>query len=144
MYYQVLQLSQAYNDAVKCYKDQRNKVSRLNKRITYTKGYKEYKKIMDSAKFTEEKIQRLKVRSKRLIARIEQIEPTGWKEFLQVYYCLYSCYMPLIILRVVQLFILSPLFLLQHPHIGHDRMFMLTLLCKICFILKRASILLCT
>ncbi|KAF3656151.1 DEAD-box ATP-dependent RNA helicase ISE2, chloroplastic [Capsicum annuum] len=81
---EVLQLSQAYNDAVKCYKDQRNKVSRLNKRITYTKGYKEYKKIMDSAKFTEEKIQRLKVRSKRLIARIEQIEPTGWKEFLQV------------------------------------------------------------
>ncbi|CAN4124318.1 unnamed protein product [Withania somnifera] len=81
---EVLQLSQAYNDAVECYKNQRNKVSRLNKRLTRTKGCKEYKKIMDSAKFTEEKIRRLKVRSKRLVGRIEQIEPTGWKEFLQV------------------------------------------------------------
>nr|XP_016451153.1 PREDICTED: DExH-box ATP-dependent RNA helicase DExH15 chloroplastic-like [Nicotiana tabacum] len=81
---EVLQLSQAYNDAVECYKNQRNKVSRLKKRIARTEGFKEYKKIIDSAKFTEEKIRRLKVRSKRLIGRIEQIEPTGWKEFLQV------------------------------------------------------------
>lgn len=114
-------MSQAYNDAVECYKNQRNKVSRLKKRIARTEGFKEYKKIIDSAKFTEEKIRRLKVRSKRLIGRIEQIEPTGWKEFLQVYYYLSACYMPLIVLRVVvQLFILSPLCLLQHPHIGHD------------------------
>ncbi|XP_016489453.1 DExH-box ATP-dependent RNA helicase DExH15 chloroplastic isoform X1 [Nicotiana tabacum] len=81
---EVLQLSKAYNDAVECYKNQRNKVSRLKKRIARTEGFKEYKKIIDSAKFTEEKIRRLKVRSKRLIGRIEQIEPTGWKEFLQV------------------------------------------------------------
>lgn len=124
VYCQVLQLSKAYNDAVECYKNQRNKVSRLKKRIARTEGFKEYKKIIDSAKFTEEKIRRLKVRSKRLIGRIEQIEPTGWKEFLQVYYYLSACYMPLIVLRVVvQLFILSPLCLLQHPHIGHDWMF---------------------
>lgn len=121
MYYQVLQLSQAYNDAVECYKSQRNKVSRSKKRIARTEGFKQYQKIIDSAKFTEEKIRRLKVRSKRLIGRIEQIEPTGWKEFLQVYYCLSSCHMPLIILSVVvQLFILSQLCLLQDPHIGHD------------------------
>ncbi|XP_059316636.1 DExH-box ATP-dependent RNA helicase DExH15 chloroplastic [Lycium ferocissimum] len=81
---EVLQLPQAYNDAVECYKNQRNKVSRLKKRIARTEGFKEYKKIVDSAKFAEEKIRRLKVRSKRLIGRIEQIEPTGWKEFLQV------------------------------------------------------------
>ncbi|KAG5604268.1 hypothetical protein H5410_025760 [Solanum commersonii] len=81
---EVLQLSQAYNDAVECYKSQRNKVSRWKKRIARTEGFKQYQKIIDSAKFTEEKIRRLKVRSKRLIGRIEQIEPTGWKEFLQV------------------------------------------------------------
>ncbi|XP_060214423.1 DExH-box ATP-dependent RNA helicase DExH15 chloroplastic [Lycium barbarum] len=81
---EVLQLPQAYNDAVEGYKNQRNKVSRLKKRIARTEGFKEYKKIVDSAKFAEEKIRRLKVRSKRLIGRIEQIEPTGWKEFLQV------------------------------------------------------------
>lgn len=87
MYYQVLGLSQAYNDAVECYKSQRNKVSRCKKRIARTEGFKQYQKIIDSAKFTEEKIRRLKVRSKRLNDRIEQIEPTGWKEFLQVYHC---------------------------------------------------------
>ncbi|CAI9092802.1 OLC1v1028135C1 [Oldenlandia corymbosa var. corymbosa] len=81
---EVLKFSQVYYDAVEIYKDQRNKVSRLKKRIARTEGFKEYKKILDTAKFTEEKIRRLKARSKRLINRIEKIEPSGWKEFLQV------------------------------------------------------------
>ncbi|KAK2994386.1 hypothetical protein RJ640_029501 [Escallonia rubra] len=81
---EVLRFSQAYHDAVECYKDQRNKVSRLKKKIARTEGFKEYKKIIDMTKFTEEKIRRLKSRSSRLIRRIEQIEPSGWKEFLQV------------------------------------------------------------
>ncbi|KAM7464580.1 hypothetical protein LguiA_032701 [Lonicera macranthoides] len=81
---EVLQFSQAYDDAVECYKDQRNKVARLKKKIARTEGFKEYKKIIDMTKFTEEKIRRLKLRSNRLTNRIEQIEPSGWKEFLQV------------------------------------------------------------
>lgn len=79
-----MQYSQAYYDAVESYKNQRNKVSQLKKRIAKTEGFKEYKKIVDVARFTEEKIQRLKARSNRLITRLEQIEPSGWKEFLQV------------------------------------------------------------
>ncbi|XP_028754322.1 DExH-box ATP-dependent RNA helicase DExH15 chloroplastic-like [Neltuma alba] len=81
---ELLQNCQAYRDAIEKYKDQRNKVSRLRKKISRTGGFKEYKKIIDKAKFTEDKIKRLKTRSKRLINRIEQIEPSGWKEFLQV------------------------------------------------------------
>ncbi|KAK3013328.1 hypothetical protein RJ639_009299, partial [Escallonia herrerae] len=81
---EVLRFSQAYHDAVECYKDQRNKVSRLKKKIARTEGFKEYKKIIDMTKFTVEKIRRLKSRASRLIRRIEQIEPSGWKEFLQV------------------------------------------------------------
>ncbi|XP_057948536.1 DExH-box ATP-dependent RNA helicase DExH15 chloroplastic isoform X2 [Malania oleifera] len=77
-----LQMSQAY--AVECYKEQRNKVSRLKKRIARTEGFKEYKKIIDMTKLIEEKIKRLKARSNRLISRMEQIEPSGWKEFLQI------------------------------------------------------------
>lgn len=77
-------MSKAYNEAVECYKEQRNKVSRLKKRIARTEGFKEYKKIIDMGKFTEEKIARLKARADRLISRVEQIEPSGWKEFLQV------------------------------------------------------------
>lgn len=76
--------SKTYQNAVEHYKDQRNRVSRLKKKIARTEGFRDYKKIIDIAKFTEEKIRRLKARSRRLITRIEQIEPSGWKEFLQV------------------------------------------------------------
>lgn len=79
-----MQYSQAYYEAVESYKNQRNKVSHLKKKIARTEGFREYKKIVDVAKFTEEKIRRLKARSTRLLTRIEQIEPSGWKEFLQV------------------------------------------------------------
>lgn len=81
---ELLLKSQAYKDAVEHYKEQRNKVSRLKKKIVRTEGYKEYNKIIDAVKFTEEKIKRLKTRSKRLTNRIEQIEPSGWKEFMQI------------------------------------------------------------
>ncbi|XP_059655972.1 DExH-box ATP-dependent RNA helicase DExH15 chloroplastic [Cornus florida] len=81
---EVLQFSREYHEAVECYKDQRNKVSRLKKKIARTEGFREYKKIIDMAKFSEDKIRRLKARSNRLISRIEQIEPSGWKEFLQI------------------------------------------------------------
>ncbi|KAL8518883.1 hypothetical protein ACS0TY_010011 [Phlomoides rotata] len=81
---EVLQFSEAYQNAVQSYKDQRNKVSRLKKKIARSEGFREYKKILDVAKFNEEKIRRLKARSRRLVTRIEQIEPSGWKEFLQI------------------------------------------------------------
>lgn len=81
---ELLPKSQAYRDATEKYKEQRNKVARLKKKIPRTEGYKEYSKIIDTVKFIEEKIKRLKTRSKRLINRIEQIEPSGWKEFMQV------------------------------------------------------------
>uniref|UniRef100_A0A1D1ZB32 DEAD-box ATP-dependent RNA helicase ISE2, chloroplastic n=1 Tax=Anthurium amnicola TaxID=1678845 RepID=A0A1D1ZB32_9ARAE len=78
------QWSQAYQSAVECYREQRSKVSRLKKKISSTKGFKEFKKIIDLANFTKEKIERLEARSSRLVRRIEQIEPSGWKEFLQI------------------------------------------------------------
>ncbi|XP_056165626.1 DExH-box ATP-dependent RNA helicase DExH15 chloroplastic, partial [Syzygium oleosum] len=81
---EALFMSQDFHDAVECYKAQRTKVARLKKKIARTEGFREYKKIVDMTKFTEEKIKRLKTRSKRLINRIEQIEPSGWKDFLQV------------------------------------------------------------
>lgn len=81
---EVLHMSQAYHDAVEHYKSQRTKVARLKKRIARTEGFREYKKILDWKSFTEDKIKRLKVRSNRLINRIEEIEPSGWKEFLKI------------------------------------------------------------
>ncbi|KAL5759684.1 hypothetical protein ACOSQ2_018522 [Xanthoceras sorbifolium] len=81
---EVLHMSQEYNDALEKYKEQRNKVARLKKKIARTEGFKQYKKILERVKFTKEKIKRLKARSNRLINRIEQIEPSGWKEFLRI------------------------------------------------------------
>ncbi|KAJ8491440.1 hypothetical protein OPV22_013161 [Ensete ventricosum] len=75
---------EAYRDAVGHYKEQRSRVSQLKKKITNTKGFKEFKKIIDMTKFIKEKIERLNARSNRLSKRIGQIEPTGWKEFLQI------------------------------------------------------------
>ena len=56
----------------------------MKKTIKSTKGFKEFQKIIDIRNFTKEKIERLEARSRRLTRRIRQIEPTGWKEFLQV------------------------------------------------------------
>ncbi|KDP21275.1 hypothetical protein JCGZ_21746 [Jatropha curcas] len=79
-----LHMSQAYRDALENYKGQRTKVARLKKKIARTEGFKEYKKLLDWKNFTEDKIKRLKIRSERLINRIEEIEPSGWKEFLKI------------------------------------------------------------
>ncbi|CAH9146624.1 unnamed protein product [Cuscuta epithymum] len=81
---EAIKFSQAYNETLESYSDQRSKVSRLKKRISRSEGFKEFKKIVDMVRFTEEKIRRLKVRSNRLRKRVEQIEPTGWKDFIQV------------------------------------------------------------
>ncbi|XVF84866.1 hypothetical protein PTKIN_Ptkin17bG0073600 [Pterospermum kingtungense] len=81
---EALHMSQEYIESVERYKEQRNKVARLKKKIARTEGFREYKKILDMAKFTEDKIKRLKARSNHLINRMEQIEPSGWKEFMQI------------------------------------------------------------
>jgi hypothetical protein len=84
-HFQVQHSSQEYRDAVENYKEQRHKVSHLKKMVKGTKGFFKYKQIVDARNFTIEKIGRLETRSHRLSRRISQIEPTGWKEFLQVY-----------------------------------------------------------
>lgn len=81
---ELLQMSSSYMESLERYKEQRNRVARLKKRIARTEGFREYKKVLDMANIIEDKIRQLKARSKRLSNRIEQIEPSGWKEFLQI------------------------------------------------------------
>lgn len=85
MCFQMKNWSEEYQDTVNCYRGQRTKVSRLKKKLTNAKGFKEFKRILDMVNFKKEKIERLKTKSFRLTRRIEQIEPSGWKEFLQVH-----------------------------------------------------------
>ncbi|KAL6582677.1 hypothetical protein OROMI_004755 [Orobanche minor] len=65
--------------AVQCYKDQRNKFSRLKKKIACTEVFREYKKILDIA-IKEEKIRILNARS--LLYRANRT--ICWKDFLQI------------------------------------------------------------
>ncbi|XP_051192754.1 DExH-box ATP-dependent RNA helicase DExH15 chloroplastic [Lolium perenne] len=81
---EVERFSQEHQTAVESHKKQRRKVSQLKKTIRSTKGFREFQKIIDMRNFTKEKIERLEARSRRLTRRIMQIEPTGWKEFLQI------------------------------------------------------------
>ncbi|CAN8235851.1 unnamed protein product [Cochlearia groenlandica] len=81
---EVLHMSQEYENAEEQYKQQRSKVSRLKKRISRSAGFREYKKILENAKLTIEKMKRLKARSRRLINRLDQIEPSGWKDFMRI------------------------------------------------------------
>ncbi|KAJ1696081.1 hypothetical protein LUZ63_004593 [Rhynchospora breviuscula] len=81
---EVQHLSREYQVAVENFKEQRRKVSRLKKMVKGTKGFAEFKKIVDARNFTIDKIGRLEARARRLTRRISQIEPTGWKEFLQI------------------------------------------------------------
>ena len=67
----------------------------MKKTIRSTKGFREFQKIIDMRNFTKEKIERLEARSRRLTRRIMQIEPTGWKEFLQVIMYAFICLMNL-------------------------------------------------
>ncbi|KAK4772820.1 hypothetical protein SAY86_014595 [Trapa natans] len=78
-----IHMSQEFHEAVECHMEQRTRASGL-KKISGTEGFREYQKVVDLTKFTEEKIKRLKTRSKPLTNLIEQIEQSGWKEFLQI------------------------------------------------------------
>ncbi|KAL6013399.1 DExH-box ATP-dependent RNA helicase DExH15 chloroplastic [Asimina triloba] len=81
---EVLQVSSAYHELGESYKEQRRKVSRLKEKIIRTNGFQEFKKIVDMTDFMKEKIKHLKARSDRLANRLEQIEPSGWKEFVKI------------------------------------------------------------
>ncbi|KAL9311269.1 DExH-box ATP-dependent RNA helicase DExH15 chloroplastic [Arabidopsis thaliana] len=81
---EVLHMSKEYDNAAQKYKEQRSKISRLKKKMSRSEGFREYKKILENANLTVEKMKRLKARSRRLINRLEQIEPSGWKDFMRI------------------------------------------------------------
>ncbi|CAK9235184.1 unnamed protein product [Sphagnum troendelagicum] len=64
--------------------DQRKLVSKLRKQLRATQGHRETKLLMGLQKMQIEKISRLQAKTARISARISQMQPTGWKEFLQV------------------------------------------------------------
>jgi hypothetical protein len=77
-------MSQAYIESHRIYREHKKAVSVFKKRLKRTRCYQEFQRLSDMNKVQKEKIDRLKVKSNRIKGRIGQIEPTGWREFIQV------------------------------------------------------------
>ena len=79
-------------NAVQAHREQRRKVIRIKKEIKATRASKEYWHMVGQAKLRDAKIAQLKVKRSKLAARINEMQPTGWQEFLQVPYFIIIVY----------------------------------------------------
>ena len=70
--------------AVQAHREQRRKVVRIKKEMKATKASREYWHIAGQKKLRDAKIVQLKQKKSKLEARINEMQPTGWQEFLQV------------------------------------------------------------
>lgn len=71
-------------NAVKIYREQRRKVRRIKKEMKATKACRENWHIVRQTKLRDAKVARLTQAKIKLEARIKEMQPMGWQEFLQV------------------------------------------------------------
>jgi hypothetical protein len=64
--------------------DQRKEASKLRKKLKGTQGYRESRKLLDLQRARLDKLKRTKAKANRIATRISKMQPSGWKEFLQV------------------------------------------------------------
>nr|PNR55603.1 hypothetical protein PHYPA_006500 [Physcomitrium patens] len=64
--------------------DRRKEASKLRKKLKQTQGYRESRKLVDLQRSRFDKLQRITAKANRISNRISQMQPSGWKEFLQV------------------------------------------------------------
>lgn len=79
-----LQISLDLVKAERVLLDQRKEASKLRKKLKQTQGYKESRKLLEVQRSRLDKLQRTKAKASRINTRISQMQPSGWKEFLQV------------------------------------------------------------
>ena len=71
-------------NAMKAYREQRRKLRQIKKQLKATKAHREYWHMVRRTKLRDAKIVKLKQTKSKLEARINEMQPTGWQEFLQV------------------------------------------------------------
>ncbi|XP_057829348.2 DExH-box ATP-dependent RNA helicase DExH15 chloroplastic [Cryptomeria japonica] len=71
-------------EAQRTYREGKKLINTFQRRLRSTEWYKEFQRLSDLNHVQKEKIERLKAKASRIKARISQIEPTGWRDFLQV------------------------------------------------------------
>lgn len=64
--------------------DQRKEASKLRKKLKATQGYRESRKLVDLHRSRLDKLLRTRAKASRIENRISKMQPSGWKEFLQV------------------------------------------------------------
>ncbi|KAG0629390.1 hypothetical protein M758_1G100000 [Ceratodon purpureus] len=64
--------------------DQRKEASKLRKKLKATQGYRESRKLVDLQRSRLDKLERTRAKASRIENRISKMQPSGWKEFLQV------------------------------------------------------------
>ncbi|KAH9300742.1 hypothetical protein KI387_012325, partial [Taxus chinensis] len=77
-------MPEAFIEAQRIYRKCKRPVLDFEKRLRSSKWYKEFQRLSDLNHVKKENIERLIAKSNRIKARISQIEPTGWRDFLQV------------------------------------------------------------
>lgn len=61
---------------------------RLNKKLKSTQGFRNYKLLLDLQQKRKNRIANLQSMAATLAGRMKQLQPSGWKDFLQVSFCL--------------------------------------------------------
>ncbi|KAG0579357.1 hypothetical protein M758_4G093800 [Ceratodon purpureus] len=64
--------------------DLRKEASKLRKKLKGSQGYRESRRLLDLQRARWDKLQRTKAKANRIDNRISKMQPSGWKEFLQV------------------------------------------------------------
>lgn len=79
-----LQVSIDLVKAERVYIGLRKEASKLRKKLKATQGYRESRKLVDLQRSRFDKLQRARAKAFRIENRISRMQPSGWKEFLQV------------------------------------------------------------
>lgn len=85
-----LQRSPDVMKAEKVFAMQNEGLEKLNKMLKLTQGFRKYKLLLDLHQKRKEKIANLLSTASTLACRMKQLQPSGWKDFLQVSFCLHS------------------------------------------------------
>ncbi|KAJ7525182.1 hypothetical protein O6H91_17G040400 [Diphasiastrum complanatum] len=78
------QVSEEHLAAQKMFVKAKNLLAKRRQKFEETEGYKMYDLLCDLKNMRKQKIARMKAKVSRIEQRIKQMQPSGWKEFLQV------------------------------------------------------------
>jgi len=77
-------------------------LEKLNKKLKLTQGFRKYKLLLDLEQKRKDRIANLQSTASNLASRMKQLQPSGWKDFLQVRFCFHSKALKYILYRLIE------------------------------------------